>query len=178
MKNNRIVITGGPGTGKSSIVHSLEKSGHLCIHEISRDVILEAQKQGIQQLFLEDPLLFSKKLLEARVKQHSQTENFKAPVFLDRGIPDVPAYLDYSHTPYPDLFSEACRIYQYQQIFILPPWKDIYLNDNERYETFEQAETIFRHLKITYLSYGYQPVEVPRSSVEDRKNFILNNLVI
>lgn len=177
MKNKRIVITGGPGTGKSSIVHSLENSDYPCVHEISREVILEAQKHGIQQLFLEDPLLFSKKLLEARVKQHEETENYKELVFIDRGIPDVLAYLEYSDTPYPEFFSEACKNYQYRQVFILPPWKEIYLNDNERYETFEQAETIFRRLKNTYLSYGYQPVEVPRSPVEDRKEFILNNLV-
>ena len=176
LKGGVLVITGGPGTGKSSIVHSLEKSGFPCIHEISREVILEAQKQGIEQLFLEDPLLFSRKLLEARKKQHEDTASFKEPVFLDRGIPDVLAYLKYLGTPSPELFSEACENYKYRQVFILPPWKEIYLNDNERYESFEQAESIFQHLKNTYLSFGYQLLEVPKISVEGRKDFILNNL--
>ena len=47
MKKQKIVITGGPGTGKSSIIRQLEKHGHECLHEISRQVTLEAQKQGI-----------------------------------------------------------------------------------------------------------------------------------
>ena len=69
MKAQKIVITGGPGTGKSSIIFELEKRGYTCLHEISRQVTLEAQKEGIDQLFLEQPLLFSKKLLEGRDAQ-------------------------------------------------------------------------------------------------------------
>jgi len=58
------VITGGPGSGKTTLVKELEAKGFACLHEISRQIILEAQQQGIDQLFLEDPLLFSRKLLE------------------------------------------------------------------------------------------------------------------
>ena len=34
-----------------------------CMEEISRQVTLEAQEKGIEQLFLEDPLMFSEQLL-------------------------------------------------------------------------------------------------------------------
>ena len=48
---NRIIITGGPGSGKTSLISFLSENGFQCQHEISRDVILEAHKKGIDQLF-------------------------------------------------------------------------------------------------------------------------------
>ena len=99
MKKQKIVITGGPGTGKSSIIRQLEKHGHECLHEISRQVTLEAQKQGIAQLFLEKPVLFSEKLLEGRKIQHREADMIPtSTIFIDRGIPDVLAYMDYFKT--------------------------------------------------------------------------------
>lgn len=177
MKNKRILITGGPGSGKSSVIKKLESNGHYCLHEVSREVTAEAQKEGIEQLFLEDPFLFSFKLLEARVNQHHESKNSSENhVFIDRGIPDVLAYMDYFGTDYPATFQEACRLYKYDKVFLLPPWKEIYINDNERYETFEQAEIIHSYLQKTYLGFGYEPLEVPKNSIEKRCDFILNNL--
>lgn len=177
MKAKKIVITGGPGTGKSSIIHKLEAQGKECLHEISRQVTLDAQKQGIEQLFLEEPLLFSQKLLEGRIRQHQQAEEMiKDFIFIDRGIPDVVAYMDFFGTPCPPEFVAACENHQYHQIFILPPWKEIYQSDNERYETYEEAQRISHFLDKTYKRYGYQPIEVPKASLKERTNFILNNL--
>lgn len=177
MGNKRVVITGGPGTGKSSVIKELEAQGNICLHEVSREIIVEAQKQGIEQLFLDKPLLFSEKLLKARIDQHQQvSEVSEKPIFLDRGIPDVVAYMEYFGSSYPPKFSTACREYQYSSVFLLPPWEEIYLTDNERYETFEQALLIHDHLKKVYLSYGYSPVEVPKNTIENRCDFILNNL--
>ena len=51
------VIIGGPGTGKTSIIDELKARGYCCYPEISREVTMEAKKQGIDQLFLEQPHL-------------------------------------------------------------------------------------------------------------------------
>lgn len=177
MKTRRIVITGGPGTGKSSIIHKLEEKGELCFHEVSREVILEAKKEGIDQLFLEKPLLFSQKLLEGRLDQFLEAKNINsAHVFLDRGLPDVLAYMDYFNTDYPDLFHTTCKNYQYDKIFILPPWQEIYTSDNERYESFEEALKISSYLYSTYEKYGYEPIEVPKLAINERTEFILNKI--
>lgn len=173
----RIVITGGPGTGKSSIIKKLEKGGYNCLHEVSREITAAAQREGITQLFLAQPLLFSQKLLEARIKQfHEASEIQSNMVFIDRGIPDVVAYMDYFGTGYPSEFKEACSKFKYHHVFLLPPWKEIYQRDNERYESFDQAVEIYKHLKMSYLSFGYTPMEVLKDSVEGRSEFILNNL--
>ncbi|HSP12302.1 MAG TPA: ATP-binding protein [Salegentibacter sp.] len=177
MKTKKIVITGGPGTGKSSIIRNLEAQGHECLHEISRQVTLEAQKQGIDQLFLDKPLLFSEKLLQGRIVQHKEADMLPATtVFLDRGIPDVLAYMEYFRTSYPEEFVNACNNHIYDKIFILPPWPEIYMSDNERYESFNESRRISGYLLETYQSYGYEPIEVPKAPVKERTAFILNNI--
>ncbi|MDR9456150.1 MAG: ATP-binding protein [Salegentibacter sp.] len=177
MKTKKIVITGGPGTGKSSIIRMLEAQGHECLHEISRQVTLEAQKQGIDQLFLDKPLLFSEKLLEGRIVQHKEADMLPATtVFIDRGIPDVLAYMEYFKTSYSSEFIEACKNHLYDKIFILPPWPEIYVSDNERYESFNESRRISSYLVETYKNYGYTPIEVPKVPVRERSEFILKTI--
>ncbi len=178
MKTKRIVISGGPGSGKTSLVSHLEQQGYTCMHEISRDVTKEAQKEGIEQLFLEDPLLFSKKLLEGRLKQFQNASLFHDMPFLfyDRGMPDVTAYMDYIRSHYPAKFSEICMNNRYDIIFLLPPWKEIYKQDNERYESFDEAEKIYHYLFQGYQKYGYSVQEVPVGSITERSEYILSNL--
>jgi predicted ATPase len=172
-----VVIIGGPGTGKTTIIDGLMANGYCCYPEVSREVTMEAKKQGIEQLFLENPLLFSELLLEGRVKQHknAQSEPHEI-VFLDRGIPDVLAYMHYIGDSYPAHFDLACKENIYTRIFILPPWEEIYVSDDERYENYEQAKLIFDHLTETYQKYGYNLISVPKDKVENRIAFIMNYL--
>ncbi|TNJ42467.1 ATP-binding protein [Tamlana fucoidanivorans] len=177
MTTNKIVITGGPGTGKSSLINELIKRNHICLEEISRAVTLKAQKEGIEQLFLTNPLLFSDLLLKGRLEQYKLAEKHAdKTVFFDRGVHDVLAYMDYIGDTYPQRFKEACSHSKYDAVFILKPWKDIYTSDNERYENFEQAQHIHKHLVNTYEAYNYTLIDVPFDTVENRTDFILNTL--
>ncbi|MBA5793244.1 ATP-binding protein [Flavobacterium sp. xlx-214] len=177
MDKKIILLIGGPGSGKTTVIEGLANKGYTCYPEISRQVTLEAQKRGVDQLFLKEPLLFSELLLEGRVKQFTDAINDdSALVFLDRGIPDVLAYMHYIGDTYPTAFDDACKKHIYTKIFIMPPWQDIYVSDNERYENFEQAKLIHNHLVETYQNYGYTLFEVPKENLENRIQFILNNI--
>jgi predicted ATPase len=137
LKKQLIVLIGGPGTGKTTLINALIEKGYRCFPEVSREVILNAQKEGIDQLFLEKPLLFSELLLQGRIQQHQNaSKETHDLVFLDRGIPDVVAYLDFVNSDYPEDFTKACEQFKYDQLFLLPPWEEIYQSDNERYENF------------------------------------------
>ncbi|MBL4747201.1 MAG: ATP-binding protein [Flavobacteriaceae bacterium] len=170
----KIVITGGPGTGKSTVIDELCRRSYTCMPEISRQVTLEAQKKGVDQLFLTQPLLFSQLLLEGRVAQYISAEkSLKDVVFFDRGIPDVHAYMNYISQQYPPVYVDKCKLHNYDLVFLMPPWKTIYVTDNERYESFEQSLAIHNHLKHTYEELGYTIIEVPFGTVSDRTDFIL-----
>lgn len=171
----KIVLIGGPGTGKSSVLNELISRGFLCKPEISREVTLEAQKKGIDQLFLTNPLLFSDLLLKGREKQYLEAnESTDKLVFFDRGIPDVHAYLEFFNTDYPAHFIKKSTTHLYTKVFMLPPWKEIYTCDNERYESFEEAVKIYHHLKKTYEQIGYKISIVPFGTIQERTDYILN----
>jgi len=173
----KIVITGGPGTGKSTVIEELIKRNFKCMTEISREVTLNARKNGSEQLFLTKPLLFSELLLEGRINQYIEAEKKNEElVFFDRGIPDVHAYMNYISIDYPNTYVHKSNFYRYNYIFLMPPWEEIYISDNERYENFEQALAIHNHLERTYKELNYKIIEVPTGTVEARTNFILNCL--
>ena len=177
LKPKKIVITGGPSTGKTSIVEKIEFMGLPCIHEISRSITLQAREQGIQQLFVTDPLLFSKKITEGRIKQFFEASKIPAEyVFMDRGLPDVVAYMDCFDQEYDESFIEACETYTYDTVFLLPPWKEIYATDGERYENYDEALRIHDCLEASYQKYGYKTIHVPKGTVAERLSFILNKV--
>jgi predicted ATPase len=173
----KIVLIGGPGTGKSSVLNELIKRNYFCMPEVSREVILEAKEAGIDQLFLTEPLLFSELLLKGRETQFiTANKSAKELVFFDRGIPDVHAYLDFFNTTYPSIFIEKSNFYKYDTIFHFSPWEEIHITDNERYESFEQSKNIDKHLIEAYLEIGYSIINVPFGSIKERTNFIINSL--
>lgn len=170
-----IVISGGPGSGKTTIISQLKKRGYTCYDEVSRDIIIEAKKKGIDQLFLTDPEEFSRLVLEGREKQFTDAQNSDEEwIFIDRGIPDVVAYMNFKNEASPEAFINSSKTNRYDFVFVLPPWRKIYKQDNERYETFEDAIGIYKKLKKTYETFGYEAIEVPKGNLMDRANYILN----
>jgi len=173
----KIVLIGGPGTGKSTVLNKLKEKGFFCFDEVSREVTLKAQKKGIDQLFLTEPLLFSEMLLEGREEQYLNAEKRKENIiFLDRGIPDVHAYMNYFKTAYPSLFLEKSKQYKYDLIFHFSPWEEIYITDNERHETFKESVTIDKFLIEAYSELDYKIINVPFGTVDERTDFIINSL--
>jgi len=173
----KIVLIGGPGTGKSTVLNELNKLGYQCMPEISREVTLQAQKEGIEQLFLTKPLLFSEKLLEGREKQYLDAEKSTAnTIFFDRGIPSIHAYMRYFKTDFPAIFLEKSKQHIYTKVFQFLTWEKIYISDNERYETFEESTAISSFLNKAYTELGYDIINVPFGTVKERCDFIVNCL--
>lgn len=171
------MLVGGPGSGKTSVISELSRRGFFCMHEVSREVTIDAKKKGIDQLFLEKPVLFSELLLEGRIQQYNEAQKSNSSfIFFDRGIPDVEAYLEFSNTPYSSVFSENSKNLRYDFIFHFKPWEEIYISDNERYESFKEASIINQHLVETYNKYNYSMIEVPFGSITERTDYIINRL--
>ena len=174
--NNRIVITGAPGSGKTSLVEKLEQQGYCCEHEIARDLIREALEKDSEALPWKNLAAFSRNVLYARVGQHVRVAE-QTRCFFDRGIPDVLAYMCKDKLTIPESFYELAGEYRYhKRVFITPPWEAIYANDAERKESFEQAQSVHVFLEQTYQGLGYELVELPKVSIEERVAFLLDSI--
>ncbi len=180
----KIVITGAPGTGKTVVIDGLESNGYYCFHEIIRTMTAQAKATGSKKAqvtnplaFVDDPLKFNQLLLQGRLTHFKEADNLDSPVaFFDRGMPDVLAYMDYFKQSYDKDFKNVCKQNRYDAVFIMPPWKEIYVSDNERLETFIEAEQLHKNLVNTYKSFGYTPISVPKTSIDVRISYILKQL--
>ncbi len=171
----RIVITGGPGTGKTLIINSLKKKGFYCFDEVSREIILQQNIKKGDATPWNNILEFSKMLLFKRKEQFKNiTENLS---FYDRGIPDIIAYLNYKKINNLNFeINNLTKKLRYDKVFFTPFWEDIYIKDNERIEDLKEAKNIGESIHNTYKNLNYHPIIVPKSSVNERTNFIINNL--
>ena len=92
---NKIVISGGPGGGKTTIINSLKNLGFFCYDEISRELLEQLKGNGEQNILMKNPIDFSNILWKKREEQYKNSiiqENYEK-VFFDRSLLDVTSYL-------------------------------------------------------------------------------------
>ena len=174
-KKQKVVLTGAPASGKTTLLNSVNHAEILCYSEVSRSIISAAQAKGIQHPFLENPLEFSEALFENRLQDYFKT-SVKPIQLYDRGIHDVVAYLHELGSDIPCGMEADCTNFNYDKVFIFPPWEAIFEQDTQRMEDFNESEKLHNALIETYAAYGMECVEVPRLSVPKRLAFILENL--
>ncbi len=177
MSLKKVVISGGPGFGKTSIIDELEMRQYKCMHEVSRSIIKEQLEIKGDILPWKNLTTFSRLLFERRVKQFEESPSNEL-VFFDRGIPDIIAYMAKDELEIPSSYMlkvEECSYHP--TVFIVPPWKDIYRNDGERMEDFKTASELNEVITDTYHQLGYKTMILPKVSVSDRVDLILKHLV-
>ncbi len=176
MPKHRIVITGGGGSGKSSLIEYFIAHGFSAMREVAREQIRISLENNSRALPWDDILAFSENVQAQMVLDfHAFPEAEYA--FYDRCLLDVLSYLVLDKRPYYPSLNQAIENHRYfEQVFILPPWQEIFTKDDERMEDFEDTIKAYDVIKETYEAHGYQVVELPKASVESRVEFILNHL--
>ncbi len=174
---NRIVITGGPGFGKSSIIHHLESLDYIVFHEISREILEDQKKIEGDVVPWKDHHAFNEAVFKGRLAQYHAATHSNKLYFFDRGVPDSLAYLLADDKTVPAHFIDEAKTCNYNHtVFITPPWEDIYMKDDQRWEGYDYALKIHHYIEVYYSQLGYQLVEVPQLDVEERVKFILDFL--
>lgn len=168
------VLTGGPGSGKSSLIAALAKSGFATAEETGRAVIKEQLAAGGGALPWKDPLAFADEMLRLDLDAYRRAESGAGAVFFDRGLPDLLGYLRLSGIEPLERFDRAARLMRYNpRIFIAPPWRDIYTQDSERKQDWAEAVRTYDEMAKAYADYGYELVELPKATVAERVSFVL-----
>ena len=174
INTSKIVITGGPGGGKTTIINSLKGMGYYCYDEISRELILKFKKKYNKNIFFENPLEFSNILWEKREEQYknSMTQKEYDKVFFDRGLLDVTSYLEFIGKRNLNLERKVIN-FMYDIIFLVKPTKKFYKKDFSRYEDFSQSIKIHNILERNYKNH-FKTINVPFEKLKDRLNFIVD----
>ena len=166
------VLSGAPGSGKSSVLKELRKDSFICVDEPARQILAEQRSFKGNALPEDNGALFTELLLSRALFLYKSHLNTDTPVIFDRGIPDNLVYGKYFKMELSPIL-RASQTYRYNpKIFFLPSWKTIYVNDDERKMSFEEAHEFGEELKEVYLSLGYDVIEVPKDTPEKRSAFI------
>lgn len=168
-----VVITGGPGSGKSTLIDHLRETGHAHSPEAGRGIIRDQAAIAGPALPWTDPALFAELMLCWELRSYRTAASGTAPVFFDRGIPDIVGYLRLEGLPVPAHLDTAARTFRYRhRVFIAPPWPEIYRQDDERRQSYAEAERTYEAMVAAYTDYGYELVHLPFAPVTERARFV------
>lgn len=168
------VITGGPSSGKTTIVLTLEQLGYNVGHEIARMVVDEAVAKGISiEDLRNNDAEFQHEILLRNIEREMGLRNDKE-VFLDRAVPDSIAY--YTICGLDTAKIKAYAADKYSDVFFLEQLR--FKKDYSR-SKMEDSVMIQRLNDLLYTSYtklGYNVTRVPAMPVQSRVDFILSKV--
>jgi predicted ATPase len=171
------VVTGAPGTGKSTLIAALAEAGVATCDEVGRRILREQVAIGGQALPWADAGAFGALMLDADIAAHAEALARDCPVVLDRGLPDIPAFFAVSGLAIPPAAEAAARDLRYNtRIFLAPFWPAIFVSDAERPLPIEHYRASEPVVVAAYRRHGYSPIELPRASVADRVQFVIERL--
>ena len=160
---------------KTSLLRALAELGYETIEESARAVIAERLAAGKSPR--PDPQEFALEVLRRDIEKYCGTEESPKWVFFDRGVieavgwaaevgalPETQAGIILSAYPF------------HPSVFVLPPWRAIYVTDAERDHDFEHAVEVHKGLVRWYSSRGYLLHEVPCLPVAARAKHVLLTL--
>jgi predicted ATPase len=169
MSEKYVIVTGGPGSGKTSLLAALRANGFAVTSDAARSIIQQRTRIGAPAMV--DDESFAELILSWEMRSYSDAGD--GVVFFDRGVPDVVAFYHLIGRPAPRHVYEAAERFRYHPtVFVAPPWRDIFANDAERTQTYDHAVRVYEALLRTYPGLGYDVAVLPMAPVETRVTFV------
>jgi len=177
MSDHLFIITGGPGSGKSTLIAHLAAAGVATMSEAGRAIIQDQVAIGGQALPWSDRAAFAEQMLGWELRSHREASAMPGPVIADRGVPDVMGYLMLCGLAVPAHVRRAAEAYRYNRVvFIAPHWPVIYGQDEQRKQSADEAAATFRMMERVYGDLGYHLLPLPLAPVEERAAFVLAHI--
>jgi len=178
-KDKFVILSGCSGAGKSSLLSGLAQRGYRVFPEPGRQVIREQVHIGGDAMPGRDVLKFLDLTISRAMHHMITAASTEVLTFFDRSIVDQVNGFGLLKIEIPAHLERAVELFRYhRRVFIVPPWPEIYRNDAERTHSFDDAVAGHTALLQTYGRLGYEPVFVPRLSVEERVDFVLRILSV
>lgn len=169
------VITGGPSSGKTTVLNELAKLGYVIYPEAAR-VFIDQEMAKVKSLkeIRGNEAEFQRKVLKLKIEVEKAAPKNKI-VFFDRVIPDSIAYYQICNLE-PREVLKFCKKKQYKKIFLFEQFP--FNQDYARVEDDKTIEKLNKLLKESYEKLGYKVVDIPIISVSERVKRILKEIEI
>ena len=167
------VVTGGPGSGKSTLLALLAEQGLPHMPEAGRAVIRDEVAAGGTALPWDDRDAFAERMLTHDLNSYEDAQTKDGVLFFDRGIPDIIGYRILCGLGIPGDLTRAAESNRYNRhVFIAPPWAEIYAQDTERKQDWDEAVATHDVMVRVYQELGYVLVPLPLASPDKRAAFV------
>ena len=181
----KIVITGGPGTGKSSVIGALRDRGYTTIDEAAMPIKEAEQRKkeaGLPYILPENDNAGFQRLIYSR--QIELERNAYGTTFVDRGLIDNIGYCRRFNTAIAPELELLCKSVAYEKVFIMDPLpSSCYKNECARDESAQESAHLGELIGQAYQDYGHKIVRVPymdganvQESIDLRVQYILDHI--
>ncbi|MBT6120325.1 AAA family ATPase [bacterium] len=175
--NKKIILTGTPSSGKTSIINCLKKKGYVVIQEAATFIIKKEQRLGNQEPWKNSD--FINKIVSLQKRRERKANTLLSHVqFFDRSpicTYALATYLGFS--PSTLLCDEINRILENnsyeKEVFFIQNLGFI-TPTNERRIDFKEALIFEQIHKDTYSKFGFNCTLIKPNSIEQRTTDILN----
>lgn len=172
-KYNWYVITGGPSSGKTTLIKELSKLGFITCPETARILIDKGIRGGKSVKEIRgDEAGFQRKVLKMKLEKEKKMPKDKI-VFFDRAIPDSIAYYQICGLD-PKEVLKFCPRKRYKKVFFLEQL--CFDRDYARTENRKTIQKLNHLLKESYKNLGYKAIPIPSISARDRIKKILKEI--
>jgi len=178
------VITGGPSSGKTSIIKELEKRGEAVIHEAAVDCIIKGMSLGICEPWKEKQ--FALDILNLQLERENPYLLLNGRVFIDRGLFDGYAYVKGYGIVGTRVLADLNKTLnsidlneRYKAIFFIPPYQEenfSSLQTELRRENTQEAVELDVATYAIYCRHNRFIVVPGNLSPQERADFILENV--
>lgn len=179
----KYVLTGGPGSGKSSIILALEDCWQHVIREAAEDVIKLMKAEGVTEPW--NQANFQDRILQLQRKREFHARLTDASrIFIDRGTLDGLAYYQIQGREPSHMMQEELKWYdlaargmlgvnkRYDGVFLIENLGNCEKNRVRR-EDFEQSLELERLQGENYRKAGYEVIRIAPGTIEERMKRIL-----
>ena len=171
-QTKKIVVTGGPGSGKTCIILALERLGEHIVREAATDHIMYMQAQGIACPWEHDD--FQIQIAQLQKFHESRIHSDAQRIFLDRGCHDGLAYLEPNSTNYKKV-EQISQTSHYDLVFVVEPL-DFTEKTVVRRENREEAEALAKKFVTIYRQAGFEPIMIKPGPLVQRVDAVMKEV--
>jgi len=173
----KIVLTGGPYSGKSSLIAALSKRGYDTVPEQAIIVIEQLIQTWDKNTFTKWKTLNMPAFQQLIFNAQRKIENQNAPkkcCFFDRGILDPVAYLIHNGLPTPDTMLHVSKQASYDMVIVCDTLDSFDQRKHTgRTESRTESIKIGNLISQTYLRAGFPVIRLSEASIEARTKIVL-----